>query len=50
MGKKLNLKEGDIFNRLTLLKIYVIKDKNGHKGLWKCSCGIEKLYANIISI
>lgn len=46
MGKKLNLKEGDIFNRLTLLKIYVIKDKNGHKGLWKCSCGIEKLYTN----
>lgn len=46
MGRKLKLKEGDKFGRLTLLKLIVDKTKNGYKGLWRCDCTIEKNYIN----
>lgn len=46
MARKLKLKENDVYGRLTLLKLYVEKTKQGYKGLWKCSCGNKKLYIN----
>ncbi len=46
MGRKLNLKEGDKFGRLTLLKLIVETTNQGYKGLWRCDCGIEKHYTN----
>lgn len=46
MARKLNLKKGDIYKRLTLLNKDVKITNNGWKGLWKCECGVEKLYLN----
>jgi hypothetical protein len=46
MGRKLDLKNGDIFGRLELINIHVEKTKYGYKGLWKCLCGKENLYIN----
>lgn len=46
MARKLNLKTGDVYGRLTLEILNVENTKQGFKGLWKCDCGNVKLYIN----
>ena len=42
MARKLDLKIGDVYGRLTLETINFENTKQGFKGLWKCDCGNNK--------